>query len=386
MIKIAIFAVILAVSFSSNSYAANYYASPADNFSIQKALDSAQPGDTVYLATGIYYQDAISKRNGSFDLPITIKGGSDAIVKGAGKSRIFEINHDYIVLDGFTVDGLHGNPSAITGYGDKLIYIVGTGNKDGVIGSKIINMTLKNAGGECVRIKYFSQKNEVANNTILNCGVYDFKFGGAKNGEGVYIGTAPEQLYRNPTLDLDNSNNNYIHHNLMNTQGNEGVDIKEGSSGNIVEYNSISGQKDPASGGLDSRGDGNIFRNNDIFGNIGAGIRFGGDFYNGYQFGQNNQAYNNNIHDNQYGSFKIQAVPQTKICGNILSNNGAGLGTYGSQYDFTAPCGTTVSPVCQDGIIDNSEIVNYLREWKLGSLPNSLILKAISFWKSGSGC
>ena len=219
--------------------ASDYYVVPAQPNSIQKALDAAQPGDTILLSPGVYFQDVVTRRNGSAGSPISIKGTPGAIVKGAGNSRIFEINHDNIILDGFTIDGLHGSQATTSGYRDKLIYIVGTGNKDGVLGSKIVNMTLRNAGGECVRMKYFSRNNEVARNNISNCGVYDFKFGGAKNGEGIYIGTAPEQLYKNPTPDIDNTNNNFIHNNIINTQGNEGVDVKEGSSGNIIEYNSI---------------------------------------------------------------------------------------------------------------------------------------------------
>ena len=55
-----------------------------------------------------------------------------------------------------------------------------------------------------------------------------------------------------------------IHHNNFDTKGNEAVDIKEGAMYNIVEYNTVTGQKDPDSGGLDSRGDKNIFRYNTV--------------------------------------------------------------------------------------------------------------------------
>ena len=51
------------------------------------------------------------------------------------------------------------------------------------------------------------------------------------------------------------------------------LDIKEGSSFNIVEYNKCTGQRDPNSGGLDSRGNDNIFRYNEIYDNLGAGVR-----------------------------------------------------------------------------------------------------------------
>ncbi|MDP2909874.1 MAG: hypothetical protein Q8N69_02260 [bacterium] len=311
----------------------NIYLSPNGGKTIQQALDEAGPGQTIFLSPGIYYQDTVSKRSGTADSPIKIIGGKDAVVKGSGNSKIFEINHDHIVLDGFTIDGLDGSPDRKENYRDMLIYITGG------IDIKILNMDIKNAGGECVRLKYFSQKNEIAHNNIENCGVYDFKFkSGGKNGEGIYIGTAPEQLDRNPTRDLDASSYNHIHHNLIDTRGNEGVDIKEGSSGNIVEYNIVTGQKDSESAGLDSRGDENIFRHNEVYGSFGAGIRLGGDLYNNIQFGKNNSAYENKLYDNAYGAIKIQAFPQGKICANAVSGNGDGSGTYGAKINIESPC------------------------------------------------
>ena len=307
---------------------------------IQKAVDIAQPGESVYLLPGVYRQDVISKRSGFIDRPITIKGTKEAIVKGGGKARIFEINHDYISLEEFTIDGLHGDASSVKGYRDKLIYVIGKTARKGVTGLKIISMSIKNAGGECVRLRYFAQKNEIANNTIGSCGAFDFKFNdGGKNGEGIYIGTAPEQLSdgRNPTKDRDESNSNWIHHNTINTQGNECVDIKEASFGNIVEYNNCSGQKDPESGGLDSRGDKNVFRYNQISGSVGAGIRLGGDKE---KDGINNEVYGNIITNKAAGGIKIQRSPQGKICDNKMEGNSGGdsVGTYGEEFNPTESC------------------------------------------------
>jgi hypothetical protein len=260
---------------------ANSGLTPESSFrSIQKAVDLAQPGDVVNLAPGTYLQDVISRRSGAPTAPIVLTGPADTVVKGGGRSHIVEINHDYITLDGFTIDGLWGAPSSMDGYRDKLLYVIGKTPLDGVTGLRVLNMSFKNAGGECMRLRYFAQHNEVAHSSFQGCGVHDFRFNaGGKNGEGIYIGTAPEQLAdgRNPTSDPDQSNDNWIHHNTFDTQGNECVDIKEASSGNLVEYNSCTGQKDPNSGGFDARGSGNIFRNNESYGNVGAGTRLGGD-------------------------------------------------------------------------------------------------------------
>lgn len=332
----------------------NYFVSPAGSDSasgrsaenafktIQKAIDSAQPGEMISLADGEYFQDFVSRRNGEKEAPITVSGTAKAIVKGAGKDRVIEINHDYLTLDGFTVDGLGGNPKKAGGYRDKLIYVQGKEKLSGVTGLLITKMTIKNAGGECVRLRYFSQGNEISYNTIGPCGVHDFAFDGdGKNGEGVYIGTAPEQLKdgKNPTSDVDQSNKNRIHHNTFNTQGNECVDIKEGSSENIVEYNQCTGQKDPESGGMDSRGNNNIFRNNEIYGCSGAGVRLGGDTS---KYGIGNSVYGNIIRANEAGGIKIMRKTQAQICGNTFSDNGKDIlvGKYDSGADPDAKCGT----------------------------------------------
>jgi hypothetical protein len=290
---------------------------------IQRAIDLAQPGDTIRLAAGVYLQDVTSKRSGTASAPIRIEGPADAVIKGGGKARIFEIRHDHLTLEGFTLDGLWGAPDDMRGFREKLLYVIGQEPNDGVSGLKVLHMTFKNAGGECLRMRYFAQHNEVGHSRFEGCGVHDFKFdGGKRNGEAIYIGTAPEQRANgeNPTSGPDESSANWIHHNSFNTQGNECVDIKESSSANLVEHNICTGQQDPNSGGFDARGGGNIFRHNESFGNVGAGIRLGGD---GPADGTENQVYHNNFHDNQAGGIKLARQPQ-QLCGNRLHSNAAG--------------------------------------------------------------
>ncbi|HEU5102697.1 MAG TPA: DNRLRE domain-containing protein [Roseiflexaceae bacterium] len=304
--------------------------------SIQHALDLAQPGDTVVLAAGVYLQDFVSRRDGTAAAPITIKGPADAVVKGGGKSRIAEINHDHVTLEGFTFDGLWGSADTKKGFREKLLYVVGTAPNDGVTGLKVLRMTFRNAGGECLRMRYFAQHNEIGYSRFESCGVHDFKFkAGKRNGEAIYIGTAPEQRSNgeNPTAVPDQSSANWIHHNSFDTQGNECVDIKESSSANLVEYNICTGQQDPKSGGFDARGSGNIFRHNESYGNRGAGIRLGGD---GASDGIDNQVYDNNLHDNQGGAIKVERRPQ-QLCGNRMANNRGG----DMAGDAAAACGST---------------------------------------------
>nr|WP_202539191.1 right-handed parallel beta-helix repeat-containing protein [Streptomyces sp. SID8379] len=302
---------------------------------IQRALDLAPAGSVVHLASGTYRQDVVTRREN-----VTLTGPSTAVVKGAGDARIVQVQHDGTVLDGFTVDGLHGASDDVSGYRLKLVYVMSTTPGNGVNGLRVTHMTLKNAADECLRLRYLVTGADISDNTISDCGVADFRFGGGgKNGEGIYLGTAPEQQGANGAPDAapDVSRNNRIHHNAITTRGNECVDVKENSTNNYVEYNDCSQQRDPSSAGLDARGSGNIFRYNTIHDNTGAGVRLGGDTATD---GTDTQVYGNTITGNAGGGVKVMRTPQGPVCSNTMSGNTGGdsVGTYGADHDPTALC------------------------------------------------
>ncbi len=376
-LQIDLLPAVLSNSADSASTATDWYVSPDGRTSndgrssetplgsLQTALERAQPGDTVRLAAGEYREDVRTVRGGLPGEPITITGPGGAVLHGAGDSRIFEINHAYITLQGFTIDGLHGDDSDQEGHRDKLIYVQGTVANTRLLGIRIIDMSLKNAGGECVRLRYFVQQAEVADNNIGPCGVYDFEFDdGGKNGEGIYVGTSSTQWAdgNNPTAGPDLTTNVWIHHNTIETDGNECVDIKEGSFGNIVEHNTCSGQRDPNSAGFGSRGDDNLFRFNKSSDNLGAGFRLGGhrlcldpdgiiifNFEDGeapcaapnriLEYGKDNLVYDNQMTDNADGGIAIEVSPQTRICGNEVSGTGEDTaGEFKKDFDPSADC------------------------------------------------
>lgn len=332
--------------FPKDDYARTYHVAPkgddgngglskdAPLGSIQAALELAQPGDRVLLAAGRYLEDLVSVRSGTKQQPITVEGPDDAVVQGAGGARVFEINHDYIRLLGFTMDGMLNGGKKASDYRDKLVYVQGKGDHKGPTGLMFRGMTFRNAGGECLRLRYFIRDADVGFNRFENCGVHDFKFSGAKNGEAVYLGTSSTQWAdgKNPTDDADVSSDNRIHHNYFDTQGNECVDIKEGSVDNVVEYNYCTGQRDSSSAGFDSRSDNNTFRYNVSIGNLGAGVRIGGHEVDGHLYGSGNDVYGNLLQDNAAGSIKVMTPDQRHVCENTLAGKGtATSGNYGTD-------------------------------------------------------
>lgn len=116
-------------------------------------------------------------------------------------------------------------------------------------------------------------------------------------------------------MNADNCAYNWMHHNTFRTYGNECIDVKEGSTNNLIEYNVCEKQKDPNSGGFDLRGDENTVRFNEITDCIGAGVRIGGDG----KYGRGNHVYGNVIKSMGNGAFNIMAPEQGTVCENIIS-------------------------------------------------------------------
>src|SRR5690349_18736265 len=168
---------VLAVSLISSTpalAAGDYYVSPSGKDTnsgtspsrpvrtIQKALDRAPSGATVHLAAGTYRQHVDTVRRG-----VTITGPSTAIVNGVrGKGRVFEVHNDNTTLSGFTIDGLQGSAGSKSGYADKLLYVMSKTRGNGVDNLRVHNMTLRNAGGECVRLRYLVTHADIGNNRI----------------------------------------------------------------------------------------------------------------------------------------------------------------------------------------------------------------------------
>jgi hypothetical protein len=306
---------------------------PAQYPTLQAALDAAGPGTTVRLATaGDHAGPAISRRDGAPGAPIVITGVPGARLScPGGQHRCLELSHSWFRIDGLTIQG-----------GTSNLYLVGPSTGVYVHDVKIVNSTFRGRSGtgECIRVKYQAFNVEIANNDIADCGLGKC-CSSSKSGEGIYIGTAPEQLAdKNPSPERDRTHDVWIHHNVIHPY-NECVDIKEASFAILVEHNTCGGQRDPESGAFGSRGgrpgEGNTFRFNTIENALGACVRFGGD--------ADPDGTGNAFHDNvcrdiggEYG-VKQMRTPQGPVCGNrfegVLPSEGL---SRDEEVDPTASC------------------------------------------------
>jgi hypothetical protein len=95
-----------------NVYSATYYVSKSGSDSnpgiqsqpwltITKAASTITAGDIVIIDTGIYSERVVTSSLGTVDNPIIFKVNNGSIVKTLG----FLIEHDFIIIDGFEIDG-----------------------------------------------------------------------------------------------------------------------------------------------------------------------------------------------------------------------------------------------------------------------------------------
>ncbi|CAM9380859.1 unnamed protein product, partial [Laminaria digitata] len=235
-----------------------------------------------------------------------------------------------LLLQGFTVDGKVGSADKAESYVYKCIYVqaMETDADAPLVGFVMEGLTIKNCGGECVRLMDYVTGAEISGNTIQDCGIHDYKFDwGSKNGEGIYIGTSSRQWKNGET----GCHDNVVRGNRIKTNANECVDIKEGSTGNIVDSNICTAQMDANSGCYNSRGDDNTFCYNIGENCVGAGVRLGGADVNGHQYGLGNNVYGNDFNHVGFGAIKVNAIDQGDVCGNTCEDGDCEIsGEHGS--------------------------------------------------------
>jgi nitrous oxidase accessory protein NosD len=286
--------------------------------SIEQALARAEPGDTIQLAAGNYGERFVTVHSGKPGAPITIAGQRGARITGDGSGRQVQIRNDWIVLRGLTI-----------GNADKLVWVEHASHV------LITNDMFENAGGECIRIKYLSTHVTVSHDLIDHCGLTGFDLSkNEHNGEGVYIGTDPGQIGRNPTRVPDATDHNAVIGNTIATYAAECVDIKEAADFNAVLGNNCSHSRDPKGSGFDARGNDNVFRDNVSADNAGAGIRFGGY---GAHDGTHNTVIDNILVDNRGYGLLVLRQPQGEICGNVVRQNAQGVASVSGLHP-TARC------------------------------------------------
>jgi hypothetical protein len=154
--------------------------------------------------------------------------------------RVFLHTADYWNFSGFTVtNGLKG--------------IILEGASHNVLD----HLRITGIGNEGVHFRSFSSYNRLSNSEISDTGKTDRFF-----GEGVYVGSARSNWCDFSNCRPDASNFNEIVSNRFLRLSAEAVDVKEGTSGGLVDNNSFNGMGSDAMAWVEVKGNGWMIRRN----------------------------------------------------------------------------------------------------------------------------
>ena len=257
------------------------------------ALKAVRPGDTISLANGSYSGTFIGTTSGTASAPITLTGGSGAVLSNGDKSGDigsgygFHLQAGYWKLTGFSVDN-----SA------KGVVL------DGADNDILDGLTVHHIGDEGIHLREFS-----SNDIVEHCKVYDTGTGTPGYGEGIYVGTSNGNwgTYTHGKPDL--SNNDQI---LDNTVGPDvradNLDVKEATSGGTISGNTFN-----------SQGETGANFSNDV-------VAVKGDNYT---------VTDNTVVNPRQDGFEVENLWKKSGCGNTFKNNNLNMaGARTKGYGF----------------------------------------------------
>ncbi len=192
---------------------------------LASALANALPGDKIALADGTYWRQGQwnVNRSGTADSPVLVCGTRRAVLNGGSVSTWSPLalsGARYWIFKGFTIT-------------NSKIGINVERSSDNVFDS----LAIYNIGQEAIHLRKFSRRNVLQYSRIYNTGRASPGY-----GEGVYIGTAPNQWGTYTGGQPDRSDSNRVVKNVFGPGiTSENIDIKSGTTGGVISGNVLSG-------------------------------------------------------------------------------------------------------------------------------------------------
>jgi hypothetical protein len=223
---------------------------------LQTALNSAQPGDRITLADGVYSANFTLTASGTDDRPITVEGGPGAeLVSPSGNDGGSYALH---------LTGAHS--VRLTGFS------VHTAKKgivlDGSTGVVMDRLHVYDIGDEGVHFRAFSSDNWLTASIIEDTGHANDGF-----GEGVYLGSASGNWPTFTRGQPDRSDRNSIIGNIIQDTTAENIDVKEGTTGGMIAGNTLDGASlsgaNSADSNIDVKGSDYLITENMVTGSRG---------------------------------------------------------------------------------------------------------------------
>ncbi len=304
---------------------------PEDFTSIQDAINVAQPGDTVFVYNGTYYENIVVNRT----INLIGENKKNTTINGGGIRSVVYVNVSWVNVTGFTVNG--SEPSCFYG-GIEL---------NDVQNCSIFNNNISSNKGDGI---YFilSSNNHITNNIV------------SSNNFGIFLRSSP---------------NNEITNNNVSSSIIDGIHLSKSSDYNIITSNNLSNNDcgislmDSNCSIITSNNAWNNYngislirsRNNTITNNSFSYNNNGICIYHssnntivnnnvssnshgigiGLDHSNNNTITNNNAFSNNWHGIHFLSSSRNKLSGNTMINNGIWIGGDGLEHWDTHTIDTT---------------------------------------------
>jgi hypothetical protein len=194
----------------------------ANESDLSNALATAVPGTVIILAPGSYAGQFAATVSGTASAPITLCGTSDAIIDGGDikAGYAFYLNGaSWWQLIGFSVKG--AQKGVVTDHANHVL---------------ISGLYVHDVGDEGIHLRSFSSDDTIQGVKVRNTGLLTAKF-----GEGIYVGTANKNWCKYTACSPDQSDRDVVKNNDIANTTAENIDIKEGTTGGVIQGNVLDG-------------------------------------------------------------------------------------------------------------------------------------------------
>ena len=283
---------------------------PDHYLTIQEAINAANPGDTIYVRAGTYYENVVMNKT----LSLVGESRESAIIDGNLTGTVVTITAGRVLVSNFTIrnSGEHWPYSGIRAEASH---------------SNVINNNITN-NNDGIFLYPFVSNNTISGNNITNSYSYGIWLDGPNYNNTISGNNITNNVYG---ILLQSSSNNIISGNNITNSYSYGIWLW-GSSNNTISGNNIT--------------------------NENRGI---------YVYGSsNNTIYGNDITGNNQGIALQYSSNNTFISGNNITNNGQGIYLYYYSYNITISgnnitnnyYGIEIHPNSSDITISGNNITN----------------------------
>jgi parallel beta-helix repeat protein len=313
---------------------------PAENYtSIQDAINASFPGDTIYVYSGIYYENL----NVNKTINLTGENKETTIIDGLRNDNTISVRADYVNISGFTAynsSRVWANPDG----GIKLFNVDNATIKDNICTGNIIGIVLDNShsniidNNKCnsnteqgITIRLNSDYNIIINNEAKSNKAGIVLYGACSNNIISYNNASSNNPYHGINLDT-NCHWNNITNNFVGSNTDEGIYLFGNSDNNQIKNNTLKSNGDHGVI-LSSTSDNNKVFHNNFFANPAQASDFGsGNIWdNGYPSGGN---YWSNFDDPGEGAYDdYQGINQSINGSDGIVDKGSGAGGGKNPYN-----------------------------------------------------